>query len=97
MIRRGPTGRARPRPNGATHLALRRRSGRVFCWRERGEVDFVVHHDGHFLPVQVCWDGPAERHHRALEDFYERFPQAEEVVFATAEGFEEEVARVGRW
>ena len=57
----------------------------------------MVHHDGHFLPVQVCWDGPAERHHRALEDFYERFPQAEEVVFATAEGFEEEVARVGRW
>ena len=72
----------------ATHLALRRRYGQVSYYRDRGEIDFVVHHEGRILPVQVSWEGPAERHHRALEDFYERFPHAEEAVFVTAESFE---------
>ena len=77
----------------AVHLALRRRFGRqVFYWREKGEVDFVVHADGRILPVQATWDEPGERHHRALEAFYERFPQAEEAIFVTAERFEEALA-----
>ncbi len=78
----------------ATHLALRRRFGPVFYWRERGEVDFVVHHEGRIIPVQVCSDGPQERHHRAIESFYERFPQAEETVWVSFETFEEELARL---
>jgi predicted AAA+ superfamily ATPase len=72
----------------AVHLALRRRFGQVFYWRDRGEVDFVVHHQDRIVPVQVTWDVPAERHHRALESFYELFPQAEEARFITAEDFE---------
>jgi hypothetical protein len=72
----------------ALHLALRRRFGQVFYWRDRGEVDFVVHNQDRIIPVQVTWDGPEERHHRALESFYERFPQAEEARFVTAEEFE---------
>lgn len=78
----------------ATHLALRRRFGQVFYWRERGEVDFVVQSRGRVIPVQVTWDAAAERHHRALESFYERFPQAEEAIFVTADTFETALARL---
>ncbi len=78
----------------ATHLALRRRFGQVSYFRDRGEVDFVVHDDGRVLPVQVSWDAPTERHHRALEGFYEIFPQAEEAMFVTAEGFEAALDRL---
>lgn len=72
----------------AVHLALRRQFGQVFYWRDRGEVDFVVHHQGRIVPVQVTWDAPSERHHQALESFYEHFPQAEEARFITAADFE---------
>jgi len=72
----------------AVHLALRRRFGQVFYWRGRGEVDFVLHHQERIIPVQVSWDGPAERHHRALDSFYELFPRAEEARFVTAAAFE---------
>ena len=72
----------------AVYLALRRRFGQVFYWRDRGEVDFVVHAEGRIIPVQVTWDVPHERHHRALESFYENFPQAEEARFVTAADFE---------
>jgi predicted AAA+ superfamily ATPase len=71
----------------AVHLLLRRRFGRVSYWRDRGEVDFVVQDRGRIIPVQVSWEGPTDRHHRAMADFYERFPQAEETVFVTAENF----------
>lgn len=66
------------------HQALRRRFDQVAYWREGGEVDFVVMRDGRPLPIQVSWDDPGERHLRALDAFYERFPQAEEAVFLTA-------------
>lgn len=76
----------------AVHLALRRRYGQVSYWRDRGEVDFVVQPEGRIVPVQVTWDGPEERHRRALDAFYERFPQADEAVFITADRFEEALA-----
>lgn len=72
----------------AVHLTLRRRFGQVFYWRDRGEVDFVVQDRNRIIPIQVTWDQPNERHHRALESFYERFPQAEEAVFVTAQTFD---------
>ena len=54
-----------------------------------GEVDFVVQDRDRIIPVQVTWDAPVHRHHRALEDFYEHFPQAEEARFITAGDFQE--------
>lgn len=76
------------------HLALRRHFGQVYHWRDRGEVDFVVQAQGRVVRVQVSWDAPADRHHRALESFYERFPQADEAVFVTADDFEASLARL---
>jgi predicted AAA+ superfamily ATPase len=78
----------------ATFVALRRTHREVFYWRDKGEVDFVVQRDGVAVPVQVTWDGPQDRHERALESFYEQHPHAGEAVFVTAESFEEVV---GEW
>ncbi len=71
----------------ATFLALRRRYREVFYWRGEGEVDFVVLDDGHAVPYQVTWDGPEDRHDRALGAFYEHFPHASEAVLVTGESF----------
>jgi hypothetical protein len=69
----------------ATQLALRRLYGNVYYWRgEKGEVDFVVHHDGHIKPFQVTWNEPTDRHHAALDAFFEQFHGAEEPTFVTA-------------
>lgn len=69
----------------ATFLALRQRFGEVAYWRDRGEVDFVVRRGAEVIPVQVSWDGPQERHHRALDHFYAAHPTASEAVFVTAQ------------
>jgi predicted AAA+ superfamily ATPase len=79
----------------ATYLALRRRHGEVSYWRDAGGVDFVVRVNGGIVPVQVTWDAPLDRHHRALERFYERHPQADEAVFVTAARFEEALSAIG--
>jgi predicted AAA+ superfamily ATPase len=73
----------------ATFIALRRRFREVFYWRQRSEVDFVVHDAGRFLPVQVSWTGATDRHERALTEFYEIFPQAEEALVVTKGSFQE--------
>ncbi|MFO1032074.1 MAG: ATP-binding protein [Planctomycetota bacterium] len=65
----------------ATFLLLRQRYRNVGYWRGSGEVDFVVEHAGKPIPVQVSLDGPEERHHRALDEFYATHPQSEEAVF----------------
>lgn len=72
----------------ATYLELRRRYREVYYWRGRGEVDFVVADDGEPLPVQVSWNGPEERHRKALDSFYEAFPKARESVFVTSQTWE---------
>ena len=73
----------------ATYLALRRRYRDIFYWRGDGEVDFVVLDEGQAVPYHVTWDAPEERHHRALDAFYEQFPRAKECVFVTRETFAE--------
>ena len=70
-----------------TFLRLRQRFREVCYWSDRGEVDFVVLRGRVPVPVQVAWDGPEERHHRALGAFYEAHPHAGEAVFVTAESF----------
>ena len=64
----------------AVHLELRRRGLRPSYWRGEGEVDFVVTTDRGIVPIQVSWEAPTERHHRALEAFYETFPHAQEAL-----------------
>lgn len=65
----------------ATYIALRRTFPSVYYWRKRGEVDFVaVSSDGAITPVQVSWDGATERHLKALDEFYEEFPQSNESI-----------------
>ena len=77
------------------YLTLRRRGVPVSYWRDQGEVDFVAKIDERVVPIQVSWEGIAERHERALERFYERFPHAEEAVVVDAENAEEFVETGG--
>jgi uncharacterized protein len=72
----------------AVHLELRRQGLRLAYWRGRGEVDFVVTTERGITPIQVTWDTPADRHHRALEEFYETFPQAGEALLIGPAEFE---------
>lgn len=72
----------------ATFLLLRRRYREVSYWRGRGEVDFVVQHEGEPVPVQVSWEAPTERHRQALDDFYAVHPRAREAVFVTPDTYE---------
>lgn len=72
----------------ASFLALRQHFGAVSYWRGAGEVDFVVQRDdGVVVPVQVSLGGALERHHRALERFYEQFPQAAEAIIVDEDSF----------
>lgn len=71
----------------ATFLALRRRHREVFYWRNGGEVDFVVLHENKPLPLQVTWDKPQERHHKALAAFYNAHRDAHQAVFVTPASF----------
>ena len=72
----------------AVFLRLRRDGRDVHYWSDKGEVDFVVQVDKRIIPIQVSWTDPAERHLRAMEEFYERFPFAEETVFVNHENFD---------
>ncbi len=72
----------------AVHLDLRRRGLNPAYWRGRGEVDFVVTTDRGITPIQVSWERSADRHHRALEEFYETFPQAQEALLVGPVEFE---------
>jgi len=73
----------------ATFLLLRRRYRDVSYWRGRGEVDFVVEQEGEPVPIQVSWEGPTERHRRALDEFHEAHPRSREGVFVTPESYEQ--------
>lgn len=71
----------------AVLLELRRHFGDVFYWRGKREVDFVVEVNKQTIPIQVTWDEPLERHHAALDEFYESFPRSAEARFITVDNF----------
>ena len=66
-------------------LKLKQSYGEVFYWQEamQGEIDFVVMQGKDITPYQITWEGMASRHEKALDSFYEAFPQANEVIFVT--------------
>ena len=71
----------------ATFVELKKRHHDVFYWRKNGEVDFVIQQGRIPTPIQVTAEGATERHLRALDDFYESFPHANEAVTVTLESF----------
>lgn len=72
-------------------LRLKQTHEAVFYWQEihKGEVDFVAVRGKTITPYQVTWLGPEPRHEKALQHFYENFPQANEAVFITRENAED--------
>ncbi|MBX3374239.1 MAG: ATP-binding protein [Phycisphaeraceae bacterium] len=75
----------------AAYLLLRRHFRTVHYWRDDGagggEVDFVVERNGKAVPIQVSWESPTERHHRAVDAFHEAHPHSAEAVFITRQSF----------
>ena len=71
-------------------LHLKQSYEQVSYWREggQGEVDFVVMQNQMITPYQVTWRGVEPRHEKALNYFYEAFPQANEAIFITQENAE---------
>lgn len=68
-------------------LRLKQRYDQVCYWQEthKGEVDFVVRQGQSITPFQVTWERAEARHEKALDYFYQAFPQANETVFITRE------------
>lgn len=72
-------------------LRLKQTHEQVFYWHElhKGEVDFVAVRGKTIVPYQVTWNGPEPRHEKALQHFYEHFPQASEAVLITRKNAED--------
>ena len=73
----------------AVHLELRRRGIHTAYWRGKREIDFVASTASGITPIQVSWEPPSERHYKALEEFYEAFPQSREALLIGPKEFED--------
>jgi predicted AAA+ superfamily ATPase len=73
---------------------LRNRFAEVYYWRGRGEIDFVINGSQGTVPIQVTWDRPQERHHKAIESFFESFPRANEPVYINPDNYAIEIKRL---
>lgn len=69
------------------YLRLKQVHEQVFYWQElnKGEVDFVGVTGKKITPYQVTWGVLEPRHEKALQHFYEQFPEANEAVVITQE------------
>ena len=59
-------------------LKLKQQCDHVYYWEspQGGEVDFVTITGDIITPYQVTWQEAKLRHEKALDAFYESFPQA---------------------
>jgi uncharacterized protein len=77
-------------------LRLKQIYDQVCYWQEshQGEVDFVVLQGQSITPFQVTWERSEPRHEKALQYFYQAFPQANEAVFITRDNAAEFLEQV---
>ncbi len=77
-------------------LRLKQTYDQVCYWQEshQGEVDFVVLQGQSITPFQVTWEKSEPRHEKALQHFYQAFPQANEAVFITRDNAAEFLEQV---
>jgi len=77
-------------------LELKKITPFVFYWKGQGEVDFILQNGRQIIPIQVSLDTPKPRHEAALEEFYRRFPHAEDAIFVSLDSFLELQAELTR-
>lgn len=77
-------------------IELARRFSEIFYWRDKGEVDFIVVTRSDPTPIQVSLKTPQDRHYKALEYFYESFPNASEALIITEENLAESLSEIER-
>lgn len=66
---------------------LRKKHRRVFYWRGKGEVDFVIEAKNGIQPIQVSWGAPKPRHEEALKEFKNEHPHALAPIFINQMNF----------
>lgn len=81
----------------AVYLDLRRYTNRVFYWRGRREVDFVIPTPSGILPIQVTWGATQRRHELAIDEFREEHPEALPAVCVTAETYVDFLQKLPRF
>ncbi len=66
-------------------LRLKETCEQVYYWEapNGGEVDFIAVNGQSITPYQITWHEKKPRHEKAIDAFYEAFPQADEVVYVT--------------
>lgn len=72
------------------YLRLKQTHDKVYYWQEthKGEVDFITMKGQSITPYQITFGDRKTRHEKALQHFYEIFPNANEAVFITLENAE---------
>lgn len=67
------------------YLNLRKTNEKVYYWQEihKGEVDFITLNGNQIVPYQVSYHGMENRHEKALDYFYEQYPNAAEAIMIT--------------
>ncbi len=66
-------------------LRLKQRYKEVYYFSDQAEVDFVVLDGSAIVPYQVSLESVQPRHEKALEAFYQAYPQAQNPVFINLE------------
>lgn len=72
-------------------LRLKQKYKQVYYFNQdnKGEIDFVVTDGAQIIPYQVTLEEIEERHEKALEIFYRKYPTAKDAVFITNKNAEE--------
>lgn len=71
------------------YLMLRRHTKRIFFWRGKGEVDFVVPTVEGIQPIQVSYEHSKARHEKAVEEFREMHQNTREPLLVTSQTLDE--------
>lgn len=73
---------------------LRKKFHRVFYWKEKGEIDFVVETQNGIQPVQVSFEEAKERHALAAIEFKKEHPHSLDAVYIHSRNFEAELEKL---
>ena len=75
----------------AVFHSLLKKYSKVFYWKGKGEVDFVVEAQGGIQPIQVSWEGMKPRHQQACEEFLEQHQHSLSPLYISQENIEKHI------
>jgi len=69
--------------------SLLKKYSKVYYWRGKNEVDFIVETSKGIQPIQVSYSQKKERHEIGVQEFLKEYPKALKPIFITNENKEE--------